>query len=185
MIPGKSIPISTSKTPGHYYVRALTPGDAVAYHSVRLCALDEQPPAFGMTSDREPNLSETASRLAQNPFQFFLGVFDGEVLAGIVRLSFYSVLNKQHLAYLGGLYVLPSHRGLGCGRLLAAEVLRRAAAEPRIRRVNLSVVTGQEAAIRLYLALGFVIYGTERETFSNAGRFYDEYLMTLELASSR
>jgi hypothetical protein len=41
----------------------------------------------------------------------------------------------------------------------------------------------QEAAIRLYLSLGFHIYGTEQEAFSKAGDFYDEHLMTLELGS--
>jgi hypothetical protein len=39
----------------------------------------------------------------------------------------------------------------------------------------------QEAAIRLYQSLGFSIYGTEQETFSLWGYFYDEHLMTLKL----
>jgi RimJ/RimL family protein N-acetyltransferase len=50
--------------------------------------------------------------------------------------------------------------------------------------VNLTVVTGQEAAVRLYSSLGFRIYGTEKETFSHSGVLYDEHLMTLELGAS-
>ncbi|WP_347277469.1 hypothetical protein [Pseudanabaena sp. FACHB-2040] len=52
-----------------------------------------------------------------------------------------------------------------------------------MRRVNLTVVTQQEGAICLYQSFGFRIYGTEQETFSKDGQFYDEHLMTLELES--
>jgi L-amino acid N-acyltransferase YncA len=51
------------------------------------------------------------------------------------------------------------------------------------RRVNLTVMTQQAGAIRLHQSFGFRIYGTEPETFSRAGQFYDEHLMTLELNS--
>jgi len=46
-------------------------------------------------------------------------------------------------------------------------------------------VTQQEVAIRLYQSFGFRIYGTEPETFSRDGQFYDEHLMTLELNSDK
>jgi ribosomal protein S18 acetylase RimI-like enzyme len=58
--------------------------------------------------------------------------------------------------------------------------LNRAAILLGARRVNLMFVTQQEAAIRLYQSLGFRIYGTEPETFSKGGCFYDEHLMTLK-----
>jgi RimJ/RimL family protein N-acetyltransferase len=79
------------------------------------------------------------------------------------------------------LYVLPLFRGRGCGKALVQRALRRAAHTPSIRRVNLTVVTRQEAAFRLYQSLGFRVYGTEAETFSCDGEFYDEYLMTLAM----
>jgi hypothetical protein len=60
---------------------------------------------------------------------------------------------------------------------------RESATIPGIRRINLTVVTQQEAALRLYQSLGFQIYGTEQETFSRAGHFYDEHLLTLNLVS--
>jgi RimJ/RimL family protein N-acetyltransferase len=165
-------------------VRVLTPADADAYRSVRLRALHEYPPAFGSLPEDEPNLSETVKRLAQSDDRCFLGAFQGEQLIGIIRLSRYSAPNEKHRAYLGGLYVLPSFRGQGCGKALVREVLVRAASTPGIRRVNLTVVTQQEIAVRLYQSFGFQIYGTEQETFSRDGLFYDEHLMTLEFSSS-
>lgn len=168
-------------------VRALTPADAEAYRSVRLCALREQSPAFGSLPEDEPNLSETAVRLAQSDDRCFFGAFQNEQLneqlIGIVRLSRYSASNEKHRGYLAGLYVLPPFRCHGCGRALVREALSWAANVPGIRRVNLTVVTEQKAAIRLYQSFGFRTYGTELETFSRDGQFYDEHLMTLVLNS--
>jgi ribosomal protein S18 acetylase RimI-like enzyme len=114
----------------------------------------------------------------------FFGAFQGEQLVSVVRLSRSSAPNEQHRAYLAGLYVLPAFRRNGCGRALVRQALNRAANLLGARRVNLTVVTHQEAAIRLYQSLGFRIYGTEQETFSRDGCFYDEHLMTLELMTN-
>jgi ribosomal protein S18 acetylase RimI-like enzyme len=164
-------------------VSALTPADAEAYRSVRLCALHEQPPAFGSLPEDEPNLSDTAVRLVESDDRCFFGAFQNEQLVGIIRVSRYSAPNEKHRAYLAGLYVLPSSRCHGFGKALIREALSWTANAPGIRRVNLTVVTQKEAAIRLYQSFGFRTYGTELETFSRGGQFYDEYLMTLALNS--
>jgi RimJ/RimL family protein N-acetyltransferase len=165
-----------------FQVRLLTSSDAQGYHGVRLQALQEKPPAFGSIPTDEPNLSETAERLVASDDRCFFGAFQDQKLVGIVRLSRYESLNEKHRAYLGGLYVLPSFRRYGCGRALVEQALIRAAKLPGIRRINLTVVTQQKAAIHLYQSLGFQIYGTELETFSRDGNFYDEHLMTLNLS---
>jgi RimJ/RimL family protein N-acetyltransferase len=164
-------------------VRALTPADAEAYRSVRLSALHEQPPAFGSLPENEPNLSETAVRLVESNEGCFFGAFQNKQLVGIVRLTRYLAPNEKHRAYLAGLYVLPQFRCQGCGRALVSAALSWTANSPGIKRVNLTVVTQQTAAICLYQSFGFRIYGTEPETFSRDGRFYDEHLMTLALDS--
>jgi len=43
--------------------------------------------------------------------------------------------------------------------------------------VQLTVVSENEAARRLYNALGFVEYGCERRALKQDGRYYDEVLM--------
>ena len=164
-------------------IRVLTPADAESYRAVRLGALHEQPPAFSSLPEDEPNLSETAARLVESDERCFFGAFHDKQLIGIVRVSRYCAANEKHRAYLAGLYVLPSFRRNGCGKSLVKRALSWAANVQSIRRINLTVVTEQEAAICLYQSFGFRIYGTEQETFSRAGRFYDEHLMTLELNS--
>lgn len=168
---------------GPVSVRVLTPADAEAYRAVRLRALHEHPPAFGSLPEDEPNLEETTARLTDSDNCCFFGAFQEEQLIGIIRFSRYSAPNEKHRAYIAGLYVMPRFRRNGCAQALVRQALRRAANTPGIRRVNLTVVTQQEAAIRLYQSLGFGIYGTEQETFSRAGCFYDEHLMTLKLNS--
>ena len=145
-------------------------------------ALHERPPAFGSLPQDEPGLSELALRLQESVDRCYFGAFidDGQ-LVGILRFSRYASANEKHRAYLAGLYVLPACRGKGFGKALVQRALRRAANTPGIRRVNLTVVTRQESAVRLYLSLGFRVYGTEPETFSYHGEFYDEYLMTLAM----
>ena len=159
----------------------LTSSDAEAYRVVRLQALHEQPPAFGSLPEDEPNLVETAVRLAESDDCCFFGAFQGEQLIGIIRISRDSAANEKHRVYLRGLYILPDFRRMGCARALVEQALSRATNLSGIRRINLTVVTQQEAAIDLYRSLGFRIYGTEPETFSRDGRFYDEHLMTLDL----
>ena len=178
----KSQTIEPQPSPDPIEVRVLTSSDAEAYHVVRLQALHELPPAFGSLPENEPNISETAARLMESDDRCFFGAFQGEQLIGIVRLSRDSAANEKHRAYFRGLYVLPDFRRMGCARALLGQALSRATNLPGLRRINLTVVTQQEAAIALYQSLGFCIYGTEPETFSRDGRFYDEHLMTLDLA---
>ena len=160
------------------------PTDAAAYRQVRLRALEEVPPAFGSLPEDEPDLVQTAARLAPGDDRCFFGAFQGGRLIGVVRLSRYEASNEKHRAYLGGLFVLPDFRGAGHGRALVQAALNRAADSPGLRRVNLSVVAQQETAIRLYQSFGFHLYGTEPETFSKHGQFYDEHLMTLSIPSN-
>jgi ribosomal protein S18 acetylase RimI-like enzyme len=162
-------------------VRRLMPEDAGAYLSVRWRALREKPPAFSSFPENQPDLEETAVRLAQKGDRCFLGAFqDRQIIAGIVRLSRYPEIEEQSHAYVAGLYVLPAFRRSGYGRALMQTALTWAASR-NFRKVNLAVVTEQEPAIQLYESLGFRIYGLERATFSRDGRTYDEYLMTREL----
>ena len=175
-------PSSTDVAP---VLRVLCPGDAEAYRAVRLRALREWPPAFGSLPGDEPDLAATAARLRESDERCFFGAFNGEELTGIVRISRYEASNEKHRAYLGGLYVVPAFRRQGHGRALVRAALSRAESTPEVRRINLTVVTRQEAAVRLYESLGFRIYGTEQEAFSKGGLFYDEHLMTLELITAR
>lgn len=160
-------------------VRFLTPDDAAEYRAVRIEALDERPAAFGSLAGDEPDERETATRLAKSDDHCFFGAFEAGRLVGILRASHYAAPNEKHRVYLAGFFVRTAfrRRGHGNGSLRAA--LDWSVADPIVRRINLNVVTGRCAAIRLYEHFGFVTCGIEREAFSCDGRYYDEQLMTL------
>jgi len=87
----------------------------------------------------------------------------------------------KHKGRVWGVYVKPQHRGKGVGRSLMEEVLRRVRSQPQLEQVTLAVASGQDAARKLYLQLGFEIYGREPQALKIAEVYADEDLMTLRL----
>ena len=167
-------------------IRTLTPADVQEYRILRLAALQEQPPAFGTPAAKEERLSieSIAARLQESEDTYILGAFADDMLVGIIRFARFDEANEKHRGFMAGLYVKPDWRQRGIARSLATAVLVRARQDAGLRRIHLTVVTAQDAAIQLYKSLGFGIYGTEQEAFSNQGRFYDEHLMELILCAS-
>jgi ribosomal protein S18 acetylase RimI-like enzyme len=167
-------------------IRILTPADVKEYRVLRLAALSEQPPAFGTPAEKEEKLTleAVALRLQESEDTYILGAFTDDSLVGIIRFSRFEEANEKHRGFIAGLYVKPEFRRRGFARTLATEVLVRAQQDTGLRRIHLTVVTAQDAAINLYKSLGFCIYGTEHEAFSNRGKFYDEHLMELLLQTN-
>ena len=54
-----------------------------------------------------------------------------------------------------------------------------------VELIQLTVVTDNEAARRLYAGLGFVEYGLEKKALKQGGRYYDEILMAKDLAGNQ
>jgi RimJ/RimL family protein N-acetyltransferase len=73
------------------------------------------------------------------------------------------------------MYVRSAARKSGIGKILVAAVLDHA--RGRVEMVQLTVVSENEAARRLYEAMGFVEYGFEKRAHKHQGRYYDEVLM--------
>src|SRR5204862_6099129 len=82
---------------------------------------------------------------------------------------------QAHKARLWGMYVRAAKRTAGLGKRLVAAVLDHA--RGRAEMVQLTVVSENEAARRLYKAMGFVEYGHEKRALKHDGRYYDEVLM--------
>jgi RimJ/RimL family protein N-acetyltransferase len=76
---------------------------------------------------------------------------------------------------LWAMYVRSAARKFGLGKILVAAVLDHA--RGRVEMVQLAVVSENEAARRLYEAVGFVEYGYETRALKQDGRYFDEVLM--------
>jgi ribosomal protein S18 acetylase RimI-like enzyme len=152
--------------------------DAALYRDIRLEGLRRNPEAFGSTFEAEN----------ARPLAFFsdriggsttFGAFHGSELVGIAGLLIHEGKKEAHKGLLVGMYVRPNARKVGVGRRLVETIVEFA--RHRIELVQLSVVSDNEAARRLYERLGFVEYGIERKALKQDGRYYDEVLMAKDL----
>ena len=159
-------------------IRRLTPADAAVYRDIRLEGLQFNPEAFGSAFE-----AETAE-----PLTFFsewlcgsaaFGAFHDSELVGMAGLLIRQGRKEAHKGLLVGMFVRASARKAGVGRQLVetkVEFTRH-----RVELIQLSVVSDNEPARRLYERLGFLEYGIEKEALKQDGRYYDEVLMARDL----
>ncbi len=91
----------------------------------------------------------------------------------MVGTSWSDRLKMRHVAEVYAVYVKPSHRGKGIGKALMRRLLGELKALPQIEKVKLGVTDGNEAAVALYLHLGFEIVGQAKRELQVDGRYYD------------
>ena len=163
-------------------IRILQASDARPYQQLRLSGLQNDPDAFGSTYDREAlfSLETIADRIGPNADKFVLGAFTGQdELVGIVTFVRDSSLKTAHKGNIYGMYVSHTNRGKGIGKLLLQELLARARTHDGLEQINLTVVSANAAAKRLYQSVGFATYGVERNALKFNDRYFDEDLMTI------
>ena len=138
------------------HIHALAQEERAVYKDLRLRALAESPDAFGSTLTKEQNRSdaEWASRLATGVNSWDLPLVaevDGEPIGlawGRIEKS------NPDVADLYQMWVAPSHRHLGAGRMLLEAVIAWATAK-KARYLQLGVTCGISPARRLYSRAGF------------------------------
>ena len=159
-------------------IRRLTPADAAAYRDIRLAGLRDSPEAFGSTFERESAqpLAWFCDRLRNSAV---FGAFQPADLLGIAGFVIRDGEKERHKGLLWGMYVRPDTRNAGVGRQLVEAVIDHA--RDHVEVIQLSVVSDNEPARRLYACLGFVEYGVEKSSLKENGRYYDEILMALDL----
>ena len=159
-------------------IRRLATADAVAYRDLRLAALRDSPEAFGSTFERESAepLAWFRHRLGNG---LVFGAFRSFELLGIAGFVRREGEKEAHKGLLVGMYVRPDARDAGIGRQLIEAVIGYA--RQHVELIQLSVVSGNERARRLYAGLGFVEYGIEKNSLKQRGHYYDEILMALDL----
>ncbi len=159
-------------------LRRLLPEDAALYREIRLEALRTEPDAFSSTFEieRERPLDNFATRLRDG---YVVGAFSGAELAGVAAFYTQPGPKHGHKGMLVGMYVRPSHRSAGLGRMLVEAIIEHA--RGLVEVLQLFVVADNLPARRLYRRLGFVEYGIERHATKYHGRYHDDVLMALPL----
>jgi ribosomal protein S18 acetylase RimI-like enzyme len=154
------------------------PADVRLYREIRLEALQQAPEAFGSTFEQECSLSLAQFEDALTTADVF-GAFRETDLLGMAGYRTQAGAKQAHKGLLWGMYVRSIARGTGVAKHLVEAVLGHA--RERVELVQLTVVSENEAAQRLYRSCGFVAYGHEVHALKQGGRYYDEVLMAVAL----
>ena len=164
-------------------IRALTANDAADFADLRLAAIDNSPTSFWPTHDEEASRSteEIASRLRPNRYQTIFGAYREDVLVGIAGFRREALSQVCHAGTIWGVYVAPEWRGQGVAQALLARLVEHARQLGDVTQLKLSVNTRNPAARRLYVSMGFQVFGLERRSMRVEGIYYDEEHMMLFL----
>lgn len=155
-------------------IRRLPPDRWEDYRRLRLEALERDPRAFGSSSEDEARFSEEEwrKRILNTLF-----ATSGERLVGMLACIFNEEVKTRHVAYIAGFYVTRKYRGKGVGKLLLEEGLAVASKRKGTVKVKLAVNPEQEAAVRLYRSVGFVVTGRTKKELKVDGIFCDMLFM--------
>ena len=159
---------------GSVSVRRLTPADAALFREIRLEGLRHDPDAFGSTFEEESGEPPAffAERLARS---VVFGAFRGAELLGVAGFYVQPGPKHAHKGMLWGMYVRPQARGAGVGARLVEAVLDHA--RRHVELIQLSVISENLAARRLYERFGFAAYGLDKRGAKYRGRYHDDVLM--------
>lgn len=145
---------------------------------LRLEALHTEPSAYASSYEDELAFSDNVwtdrvRAASEGDYSIALYAEIGGRLVGMVGTSWSDRLKMRHVAEVYAVYVKPSHRGKGIGKALMRRLLGELKALPQIEKVKLGVTDGNEAAVALYLHLGFEIVGQAKRELQVDGRYYD------------
>ena len=101
---------------------------------------------------------------------------------GVVGNASYRFSPRVKMSHVGdlGIGVLPDWQGSGLGSLLLARSIEDMRAKPGIVRLELTVMNGNDRALRMYDRAGFVVEGHKNRSMRQPdGSYADEILMGL------
>lgn len=129
--------------------------------------------------EKEVNVDEQADKIeamqrSENSTIFVAEQFD-KLIGFLLTVGGGAKRNKHSVYIVVGISL--NYRGQGVGKKLF-EQMEKWAKERGICRLELTVVTLNEAALSLYKKQGFEIEGTKRNSLFIDGKYVDEYYMS-------
>lgn len=158
-------------------IRLITEYDLEEFIRLRLEALTREPYAFAraLEDERSRSPESVAFRLCPVPEgNFIVGAFAGKHMVGQAGFVRCEGRKERHKGTIWGVYVTEAARGQGVAKAMLTRLLDRIGGYTGLEQVSLSVSIPQEAARRLYSALGFEVYGYEKHALKVGETYVDE-----------
>ena len=168
-------------------IRAFTADEWRVYRDLRLRALADSPDAFGSTLEAEEGRpdAEWSRRLASGADARWKLPLVAEVRGEPIGLAWGRIeTSTPDVAALYQMWVAPSHRGLGAGRMLLEAVIAWARAQ-NASYLDLGVACGESPARRLYERAGFQPMGAPQPVRPGSGLFGQPMRLALRSAAER
>lgn len=149
------------------------------WKEVRLQALRDCPGSFTASYEEECD-KEDSFFISNVQNSSIFGAFIGDKLVSTVGLSCHTQIKMRHRGYIFGVFTIPEARGKGITKVL----MNMAIAFARDRKLTwllLDVVTGNDAAVKLYEKLGFQIIGNEPRSLMIGDSYVDQHIMALNI----
>lgn len=160
-------------------IRRVLDSEFEAYQALMLGCVRAHPDRFRLTEDDV--LAEIPPMGDHDPDGFTLGAFAGGKLSGVISLQREKREKLRHKALLSRMYVLKEQAGQGLGQKLLDEAIKQARAIGGVRQLNLTVISDNQQAKRLYAKAGFTSFALEPGAVHAGGRDLDEEQMKLVL----
>ena len=178
--------IRSLNTPrGTVLIRQSNLADTSNFRELRLEALQDSPTAFSMDYQRASHqpLKSWEDTLVMDDMEsaIFFAEHEGHLI-GMTGIARGRSPKTKHGADIWGVYVTSQWRGFH----IAEELIHSCGEWARAREIvilRLAVVAINKSAIRCYERCGFITYGTEPRSLFYEGKYYDEYLMSMDLDS--
>jgi RimJ/RimL family protein N-acetyltransferase len=166
------------------HICPLTKDDAESFWKLRLFALESEPAGFGESAEehRQKTIGSYAQRIEYGrPENVIFGAFNDRQLVGTAGFYREQRVKRRHIGTIWGVFVHPTYRGKGVGRTIVSAVLTHARTLVGLEEIHLTVTRTQPAARKVYLSLGFRVYGVEPRALLVNGEYLDEELMFFDL----
>ena len=128
--------------------------------------------------ERDSSLENTRNHLSKvnDSMTALLGAYDGKSLIGFISLSRKEANRAKHSAYIV-MGILSSYTGKGIGKLLFNSG-EEWAKKHNVTRLELTVMTHNVNAIKLYEKVGFTREGVKIKSLLVDGEYVDEFYMS-------
>ena len=160
-------------------IRQIREDDAQSFLAM-LKTLDNETKFMMYEPDERKSTVESQSRkireaLSKDNHIIFVADYDGWLIGFLAAHGGEFRRNRHQVHIVVG--IIGEFRGRGVGKALFLEMEKWARAKG-IHRLELTVMSNNEAGIRLYQKMGFEIEGTRHDSLLVNGEYVDEYAMS-------